>query len=177
MNPEGYKENIKVPDIAQEITKMYEADQAMRTAWEVGDFSGENLDVIHTDRMKQIVNEIGWPTVSKVGKVVAENAWALVQHSDHDVTFQAMCLQLMKEAPTGEVAKKDLAYLEDRVRVNQKQGQLYGTQFREQDSKHAPCPIEDEENVDVRRVEVGLDTLAEAIAHMNEKYPLKKEGG
>jgi len=176
MNPEGPSEIVKCPVIAAEIAQMYEADQAKRKRWEQQKrnvISEEDvaLDEKNTERMKEIVSEIGWPTASKVGKEGAHHAWLLVQHADHDVDFQLHCLELMKEASANEVDKTDIAYLEDRVRVNQGRGQLYGTQFMQKNNQHIPRPIEDEKNVDKRRSEVGMGPLQEQIDHMYAQYP------
>ena len=108
MNVEKKQENIYFPAVALELMEMYEADQKMRERWENGDYSDDNLDKIHTDRLKQIVSEIGWPTTSKVGQQGASNAWLLIQHADHDVDFQARCLQLMKDAQQSEVNITDI---------------------------------------------------------------------
>src|SRR5260370_17297113 len=50
--------------IADEIMKMSEADQKMRKSgqWD------SSIDVENTQRMKEIVEQIGWPTRSTVGK-------------------------------------------------------------------------------------------------------------
>ncbi len=177
-NQENRSENISHPKIASEIKQMVDVDQTMRERWEENPIIPDedlDIDVRHTERMKEIVSEIGWPTISKVGVEGASNAWLLVQHADHDVAFQEQCLNLMKEAPVGELDKTDTAYLEDRVRVNQGRGQLYGTQFTQENSQHIPRPIEDEENVDERRAELGMGPLSEQIAHMYNKYPFKEE--
>jgi len=166
----------RVAKIAKEISEMCEVDQSMRKR----DLEGEedawddSFDINNTKKMKRIVEEIGWPTISKVGESASYDAWLLVQHSDHDVGFQIQCLELMKSAPNGDVSKENIAFLEDRVRVNQGRGQLYGTQFFQKDGQHIPQPIEDEENVDVRRASMGMGTLAERIAEMYEKYPFTK---
>jgi hypothetical protein len=47
------------------------------------------------------------------------------------------------------------------VRVAENAKQVYGTQFHEVDGKMLPFPIDDESNVDKRRKEVGLPSLAE----------------
>ena len=151
---------------------MVEVDQAMRVqANNDDDFWDDTVDVENTERMKEIVAEIGWPTVLKVGEEGAHHAWLLVQHADLDVAFQEECLALMKEAGEGEVSVTDIAYLEDRVRVNQGKGQLYGTQFTQENNQHIPRPIEDEEQVNERRAAIGMGPLSEQIALMNEKYP------
>ena len=175
MSFENQSENISFPKIAAEMKQMVDTDQTMREKSDEDDFWDEEVDARNTARMKEIVTEIGWPTVSKVGEEGASNAWLLVQHADHDVAFQEECLNLMKESAEGEVNRTDIAYLEDRVRVNQGRGQLYGTQFTQENRQHIPRAIEDEENVDERRAELGMGALSEQIAHMYEKYPFKDE--
>lgn len=162
-------ESIQYPEIATEITAMYEADQNMRIKAEEDDSTWDDaIDPRNTARMKEIVEQIGWPTISKVGERASGNAWLLVQHADKDVEFQRHCLELMKAEQAGEVALHDIAYLEDRVRVNTGRPQLYGTQFRWEGSKPIQN-IEDIENVDQRRAGVGLDTLAENLERMYDK--------
>ena len=170
---ENIPTQIQFPNLAVEINKMIEADQDMRERNLKDDSWDKELDKKNTRRMKEIVDEIGWPSISKVGSEASVGAWLLVQHADHDVAFQSLCLALMKELPAGEVRSQDIALLTDRVRVNQGRTQLYGTQFRQIKGKHVPRDIEDIEHVDERRKAVGLDTLAENIARMESKYPLK----
>ena len=177
MNQEefGKGENIQYPEIAEEIAAMHEADQDMRKRSALNNFIIESeedrtLDDRNTARMKDVVAEIGWPTISKVGKEIASNAWCLVQHADHDVGFQKHCLSLMKEQSESEVLPADVAYLEDRVRVNSEQLQIYGTQLQEINGEDMPREIEDREHVDERRRAVGLNTMAEYLEHFREKY-------
>ena len=171
MNFENGAESVRFPHIALELKNMVAIDQDMRIRSQTEGYWDETVDEKHAQRMKEIILEIGWPTVSKVGKDGAHNAWLLIQHADHDVNFQAQCLQSMKDMLIDEVAKTDIAYLEDRVRINQGRGQLYGTQFRQENGTHIPEPIEDEANVDARRNEMGMGTLAEGIQEMYDQYP------
>lgn len=122
--------------------------------------------------MKLIVAEIGWPTISKVGPDGAFHAWLLVQHADHDVVFQEQCLTLMKGLPTHEIDREDIAYLEDRVRLNKGLGQLYGTQFTLENGRWVPRTIEDEESINERRAEIGMGPLSEQIELIYRKHPL-----
>ena len=175
MSYENQSENIRFPLVARELKEMFDIDQAMREKSGPDDSWDDTVDAKHTERMKQIVAEIGWPTVSKVGVDGASNAWLLVQHADHDADFQEQCLKLMKEAPADEVNITDIAYLTDRVCVNRGRGQLYGTQFTQEDGKHIPRTIEDEANIDARRAEVGMGPLSEQIELMYQKYPMGEE--
>jgi hypothetical protein len=135
------------------------------------------IDRRNTERMKEIVDRHGWPGKSLVGVDGAHAAWLLVQHADHDRPFQKRCLVLLAEAvKKGEATGIDLAYLTDRVRVGDKQKQLYGTQLRTVDGKEVPEPIEDEANVDKRRKEIGLPPLAEYIKQVQELMTPKPPG-
>lgn len=162
---------MKFPEIAAEIIEMVRVDQDMRERnLREPEYWDPDVDMASTRQMKKIVNEIGWPTTSKVGGKASEGAWLLVQHADHDVEFQMHCLELMKLESIIEVLPRAIAYLEDRVRVNRMQPQLYGTQFIQVDGRHVPQHIHDPENVDARRRSMGLGSLEEGIARMYEKY-------
>lgn len=153
--------------IAAEIIAMNEADQQMRTSeqWDA------TVDERNTRRMREIVQQIGWPGRSKVGEEAVHCAWLLVQHADHDAMFQEQCLALMKAQLANEVAAADIAYLEDRVRVHSRRPQLYATQFYvDATGAFGPGPVEDPENVDERRKAVGLAPLTEYVAIMKQAY-------
>lgn len=94
------------------------------------------IDRRNTARMKEILDKHGWPGNTLVNADGANAAWLLVQHADHDVAFQKRCLVLMEQAvKKGEASAGDWAYLTDRVRIAEKEKQLYGTQLREVDGK------------------------------------------
>ncbi|OGN07089.1 MAG: hypothetical protein A2669_02280 [Candidatus Yanofskybacteria bacterium RIFCSPHIGHO2_01_FULL_48_25b] len=158
---------------------MYDADQnsIKRALANNGVYEDDNKALVasNTNRMREIVEKIRWPTISKVGESVSNMAWLLVQHADHDVEFQKMALELMKAVAPGDVSKRNIAYLEDRVRVNADQPQLYGTQFSgETRETYEPKPIEDPERVDERRKEMGMETLGEYRDILLKKYFLNK---
>jgi hypothetical protein len=132
----------------------------------------ESQDVQQVDdrngaRLREIVEQHGWPGIGLVGKGAAHAAWLIVQHADSDRAFQKKCLTLMEAAPKGDVDGADLAYLTDRVLVGEKKPQRYGTQL---DTGFKPFPIEDEKNVDKRRAAVGLAPLAEYLKDTREAY-------
>ena len=163
MGDEEDETQIKFPEIAEEIMQRVRVDQEMRKdCAKTGARMDSNIDIDNTRRMKEIVEEIGWPSKGVVGEEAAQGAWLLVQHADYDVDFQEGCLKMMKSLPEDEVSTINIAYLEDRVRCNKGRPQLYGTQFKR--------PIEDPEYVDERRVNVGLGSLAEYEKDMREVY-------
>ncbi len=165
--------DAKLKHYAIEIVRMAKEDRKWRNGIIKGATNWADCpDDKNTDRMKQIVREIGWPSIPKVGPAASTEAWLLVQHADHDKSgFQAKCLALMKELPEGEVDKHDIAYLEDRVRSNSGQPLLYGTQFRRnQDDEWEVLPTEDVEHLDERRASMGLEPFSIKLAGIKKRY-------
>lgn len=166
----------KIAEITQRVNEMYEADQAMRERAHknngvIETEEDDTLDARNTEQMKLIIQEIGWPKKSVFGgREIPQKVWLLVQHADHDVTFQEHCLELMKALPKEEINEIDMAYLEDRILVNQGKPQIWGTQFFGEGASYGPRPIENPETVDERRLALGLDTLAEYKVRLLEKY-------
>jgi len=154
--------------IGHDLIQMADIDQAMRKRAMQGEPWDSSVDRVNTERLKTIVREQGWPTISKFGLEASQAAWLIVQHADHDVDFQAYCLELMKNENPDELNPTHIAYLEDRVRVNHGQSQLYGTQFFGTGTELKPQPIEDEEHLGERRAKVGLGSFEEYKKQMEE---------
>jgi hypothetical protein len=125
------------------------------------------IDASNQTRLKEILKTYGWPGKSIVGEDGAHAAWIIAQHADNDPAFQRECLSLMKESPKGEVTGKSFAYLTDRILVGEKKAQRYGTQLG---PNFVPLPIEDEELVDARRADLGLQPLSEYIEYAKAEY-------
>ncbi len=121
------------------------------------------IDVANTDRLREIINEHGWPGRSLVGDDGANNAWCLAQHASRQLDLQRWALELLRSAvAAGEATPKQLAYLTDRVRMNEGRKQPYGTQIvGSQSEGPVPWPVEDPDNLDGRRAEVGLEPFAD----------------
>jgi hypothetical protein len=107
---------VQHPDVVQELRRMHAVDQAFRRS--PGALAKNTPDKVHTMHLKQIIEKIGWPTISKVGEEGARHAWTLAQHSDQDVEFQERCLELMKAEPEGEVDPQWIAELADQILKN-----------------------------------------------------------
>jgi hypothetical protein len=152
-------------------------DETVKKDTEAATKKLEEIDKRNTAWLKEVVDRHGWPGKALVGSDGAQRAWLLVQHADRDRDFQKRCLPLLAEAvKKGDASPEHLAYLTDRVRVADKEKQVYGTQFHEVDGKMEPYPIEDEANVDKRRKEVGLQPLAEYRKLLEQMYKPKDKG-
>lgn len=131
------------------------------------------IDSANTTRMKEIVKQYGWPGPELVGVDGTEAAFLLVQHAGHE--FQKQMLPLVERAyRQKKLQGQDYALLLDRVLVAEGKPQVYGTQAKRfdqwKDKEPVFDPIEDEANVDKRRAEVGLFSMAEYRRLLKQMY-------
>lgn len=175
----GENRTALLKQIADEILRMKQADQKMRANFMEGKGKMDPVvDDSNTRRMIEIMDQIGWPTREKVGEEASYAAWLLVQHADDRVDFQKRCLELMKNEPEGKVNKKNLAYLEDRVRVNEGRAQLYGILgLPDKEGHFVPFPIEDPGHLNDRREQMGLLSFEMHKEGMEKMYAQMKAAG
>lgn len=165
-----------------ELKAMCEKDQKARLAViESGDLLSEEgtklietIDLENLLCLKAIIERFGWPGFKLVGEEGADKMWLLVQHCDRDLEFQKACLQLLEDAVAKEDApKRHLAYLRDRILVNEGLPQLYGTQMLIIDGQVIPRSIEKESQLDERRADMGLEPFNEYISLIKKVYHLE----
>lgn len=164
------------PDVAEpalrlELLELMRQDQLERTGdpcLEPGTKLGPTQDNTRARRLQEVIDEHGWPGFDLVGEDGAEAAWVIAQHADDQPDFQAEALALLTAAvAAGQASPGDLAYLTDRVAVNEDRPQTYGTQVGCVGGQAGPAtPIEDEAGVDARRAAAGLGPLAEYYAEL-----------
>ena len=170
---EGGREDLgSQPALARELLAMEQRDQQARNrATEKGAVVLKDSDIgkaitrvdkTNTARLKEIVDEFGWPGKSLVGERASRSAWLLAQHADLDPKFQKHALELMEAMPKDEVVQRDIGYLTDRVLVAEGKKQRYGTQLECRDGELVGrTKIADEENVDARRAKLDMEPLAD----------------
>ncbi|WP_188189227.1 DUF6624 domain-containing protein [Nonomuraea sp. SYSU D8015] len=152
-------------ELRDELLRRMRVDQAMRDP--AKGFPGDRrlarlqrFDEGNTAWLYSVVATRGWPLVSQVGERAARAAWLLAQHAT-SIEAQRLFREVMAEAvERDEASPRDLAYLEDRVRVRSGRLQLYGTQFHDGVDGLEPMPIEEPELLDERRAAVGLEPFA-----------------
>lgn len=96
------------------------------------------------------------------------NFWLIVQHCDQDVFFQRSFLDFLQSSIIGKkVNKADIAYLTDRVLINEGKPQRYGTQVMYNENNIAlPKELEDLNKVDDLRREMKLEPLQQYLDFM-----------
>lgn len=126
----------------------------------------EEIHRHHAARLKQIIEQHGWPGRALVGAEGAFAAWRLLQHSIGDPPFLRGALPILWDsARRGDIPMWHAAYLEDRIRMYEGRPQIYGSQFwPDENGEPQPYQIADPEHLDQRRAEVGLEPFAERLA-------------
>ena len=139
------------------------------TLW--GEYHPE-MEAVHRKnaaRLRAIVGEVGWPGRSAVGEDGAHAAWRILQHAIGEPDLmRGMVPALERAAAEGEARSADLAMLEDRIRVFEGKPQRYGTQFHRPQGSLVPRPMEAPAQVDARRAQMGLGTLAEQTSQLEQ---------
>ncbi len=129
--------------------------------------SVKKFDHLHSESLKKIISRYGWPTINMVGKKTSKNAWLIVQHADHDRSFQKHCLVIMKRELSKNplsISKVNIAYLTDRILISSGKKQLFGTQFKRDSAGIMTLrPITNKKEVNKRRKEYGMETLEEYV--------------
>jgi hypothetical protein len=169
----GGDADVAEPELRTELLVMKDADQAER----LGEATG-NSDRERTERLREILDEHGWPTHDLVGEDGSTAAWVIAQHSDLDVDFQREAFDLMEAAVADDQADaSELAYLEDRIAANTGRPQRYGTQIGCVDGEPTPgTPLAEPDRVDELREDVGLAPLDDYYAELEEACAAEAAG-
>jgi hypothetical protein len=156
-------------EIAEELLAMAQEDGRVRAqlAADGSLFGGYNpvMRAVHdrnAARLQAIIEAHGWPGERQVGKEAAEAAWQIAQHAIAQPEFQRRVLILLQQAvQEGNAPTLQAAMMEDRIRCFEGRPQRYGTQFDwDAEGRMSPLPIDDPDQVDIRRREIGLEPLA-----------------
>ncbi|MGZ4036749.1 MAG: DUF6624 domain-containing protein, partial [Bacteroidia bacterium] len=176
---EGYNKKL-----VTELDSIYQEDQKYRLQMdEIGKKYGwqskemiflwgiaRTKDSINLIKVKAILDTYGWLGPEVVGQQGNTTLFLVIQHSDQKT--QEKYLPMMREAVKNKKASpSSLALLEDRVALGQGKKQIYGSQIgRDANDKQYVLPLEDPDNVDKRRAEVGLQPLQEYVSHWGIKW-------
>ncbi|PKL37398.1 MAG: hypothetical protein CVV41_22850 [Candidatus Riflebacteria bacterium HGW-Riflebacteria-1] len=155
-------------EIQEKQKTMMPTSPEIRSLWDKQNF----IDSENQRKIEKILEEIGWPRKSDFGSLgPAEAIFLVIQHSDLD--FQKKYYKLLKlAAESGDLSKSSFAIFEDRILVREGKNQKYGSQLKidQNTGKYSFYPIEDEENVNKRRSEVGLESLDEYAKRFGIEY-------
>jgi hypothetical protein len=162
----------------EKISRLTPSDIQFLELWK----KQEQIDSLNLKRAIAIIDSIGIPGPNMVGDSASKAIFFVIQHSN--INYQEKYLPLfIKSAENGELEWKLVALMIDRIKVNKKEKQIYGTQLIPiKDSitgyitdKCEFAPIEDEKNVNLKRKSVGLGTIEEYAKKFGMEYKFKDQ--
>ncbi len=158
----------KIQSIADEFG--YDSDQLKALWQEVSIKDSLNLIIV-----ENILQTQGWVSTDIVGYSGSSTLFLVIQHSNQ-LTQEKYLPMLREAANKGDASRSNLALLEDRVRLGQGKRQLYGSQIgRDPETDvNFVLPLEDPENVDLRREKMDLGPLSEYTKYFNFSWDLEK---
>src|SRR6478672_11492777 len=123
--------------LRQELVDMRSEDLSVREELlESGQLGGtyvprmEAIHVKNAARLRELIDQHGWPAEDIAGKDGAEAAWLIAQHAVGEPDFQRQVLRLVTECATaGRIPAWHVAYLEDRIAMYEGRPQRYGSQW------------------------------------------------
>ena len=167
-----YTEDQKYRLQIDEIEKKYGLEsKEMKAHWKII----KHKDSLNFIKVESFLDKYGWLGADVVGRQGNSTLFLVIQHSDQGT--QEKYLPMMREAvKNGKATGSSLALLEDRVALGQGKKQIYGSQIgRNNYTKlYYVLPLEDPNNVDKRRAEVGLQPLAEYVNHWQIKWNVEQ---
>lgn len=128
------------------------------------------LHKLHVKEMEELIQQYGFPTTEMVGHFGLKGVKLVILHSEKEI------LEKYEEEYKNTFGSYMYAYLIDKKRVAKGEKQLYGTQGDfDEDKNLIFYPIEDEANVNIRRMEADMEPLeiyAKNLGVENYKVPV-----
>ncbi|MNY29516.1 hypothetical protein D3C86_1635620 [compost metagenome] len=132
-------------------------------------------DSLNLFKVTKILDTKGWVGKDVVGEEANKTLFLVIQHAD--LQTQQKYLPMMQEAVNkGNANGANLALLEDRVALRQGKKQIYGSQIGrdKETNKYYVSILEDPDNVDKRRAEIGLQPMADYVSKWQIKWDVEQ---
>ena len=117
----------------------------------------EKVHKENAQKLREIILEIGFPTISNVGKEASNAAWLIIQHSISEPDFMKFSYALMLKNDS-DVDLRNLAFLYDRIQYFQGLPQKFGTQLN---ADRTIYPVENKEIITELRKNNHLPILTQ----------------
>jgi hypothetical protein len=134
--------------------------------------SNDSMDL---EELKKIINKYGWLGYDEIGNDCNLILFNAIQKAD--LQTQITYFPIVKAAVKNKRARLvHEIYLQDRIYLNQGRRQIYGSQvlLDPETEKYFVLPLDEPENVDKRRAEVGLQPMADYISKWDLKWDVEK---
>ncbi len=116
-------------------------------------------------KIGSILDKYGWLSADKIGSEANETLFLGIQHVDNLIAQEKYLPMLRSAVEQGDADGWHLAFLTDRILMNQGKKQIYGTQkiISSDPEKSYIIPLENPDKVDELRNSMGLPPLEEEL--------------
>ncbi|WP_370899772.1 DUF6624 domain-containing protein [Chryseobacterium gossypii] len=155
-------------EVRKTLEKVLEDDQKYRQQIVIDWTKQSPLDRKNIQIVTKIIDSLGWLGKDKIGNDANTALFIVIQHADKLSTMEKY-LPIMKEAAKkGNADKSQLAYLIDRIEINNNRKQIYGSQYStDKNGKTYINNLIDSANVNTRRKFMGLGPVEDYIRSMD----------
>ncbi len=125
-------------------------------------------DSINQVKVSKILDTQGWPSKNIIGVRGTSTLFFVIQHADLKTQVKYLPM-ITKALESSNLPKRQYAMFYDRLVLRQGKRQVYGTQLAITKESKDPyvLPLEDAQNVDKRRAEMGLNSMQENLNRWN----------
>lgn len=131
------------------------------------------IDLNNTNRLKKIIDAVGWPEPPAFSKESLNAAWYLAQHAQvispqgstqWDVKLAESILPgILKSVQNGDLTPWHYAAMFDRTAVNSGKPQRFATQLQCDGGVAKFGKLEDPDKLDTFRAEIGMEPFDQAV--------------
>ena len=131
-------------------------------------------DSINLVKVTNILDTQGWPSKKKIGTRGTSTLFFVIQHADLNAQTKYLPM-ITKALENNDLPKRQYAMFYDRLVLRQGKRQVYGTQLAMSKESKKPyiLPLEDAQNVDKRRAEMGLNSMQENLNRWNLNWDIE----
>jgi hypothetical protein len=164
--------DIDCAQIKEILIEVYPLDQNMRMDGSPFDPSIDRENLV---KVISLIENCGMPTLENVNKKELLAIWLVFQHADN-YHRKKYLPQLKKSAENGDLRKSEMALMEDRILMDDRKPQIYGSQITDNEERNGWMlyDLENPESVDRRRADVGLEPLNEYVKQWDIEFDIKQ---
>ncbi len=141
------------------LEAMVKKDQLVRTNPEKINQTMEAVDQKNYTDLRHLINQSGYPGISRVGEATGEK-FPILFHHFHPADNEAAFYVILNEAVLkGELSPARYAAIRDYDCIKKGEKTIYGTYHVEVDGKKMMQPVKDFEKINERRLAIGLDSI------------------
>jgi len=148
------------------LQAVYERDQDMRKNGSIiPNIDSENLATVIS-----LIENCGMPTLAEVSENQMNAIWLVFQHSNN--ANRKKYLPMLKvAADKGDLSRRQIALMEDRILMLDGKPQIYGTQI----INNSIYNLIEPEKVNKRRAEIGFEPLEDYVSRWGIEFKVPQE--